>query len=80
MTTMVKVPFDSGTARFDQDKLATALLVWLDAAGLEGQRRLAAVRNRLRDEHGIDAGEAISLTVAARICDERGIDPYASAA
>ncbi|MFJ1539246.1 hypothetical protein ACIODS_11955 [Micromonospora chalcea] len=70
MAGTITIPFDQGAITVNRDHLATALLLRMEYGG--NQR---AIRDALVNDHGVPAGEAIYLTVAARICAERGIEP-----
>ena len=75
--TTISLPFDSGSRTFDRDRLATAVLVYLDVLGddkrpLIHHSKTAALR--LRDDHGFGT-DAITYAIGARIAIENGIEP-----
>jgi hypothetical protein len=70
MAETITVPFDRSTITVNRDQLATAMLLRMEH---DGDQR--AVRNALVNDHGVASQDAIYLTVAARICAERGIEP-----
>ncbi|MFI6228674.1 hypothetical protein ACIBCR_15335 [Micromonospora echinospora] len=60
-----------------RDQLATAILLWLDAAD-SGQAKEAQswqVRRQLAEEHGINGDEARLLTITASLCIAHNIEP-----
>lgn len=74
----IDLPFDNRRKTYDRDKLATAVLVYLDVMGdaadtptIHATKAAALV---LRDEHGFDT-DSITYAVGARICVERGTEP-----
>lgn len=75
----IEIPFDGRPKAYDQEKLATAVLVYMDTMGAEpGQPTIhhtKAVALMLRNDHGF-ATDSITYAVGARICIENGIDPY----
>lgn len=70
MTNTISIPFDAGTQTFDRDQLTTAILLRMEHNGDQ-----KAVRTALIEQHGVNPTTATYLTVAARICAERGIEP-----
>lgn len=68
--TTITVSMDRGPVTYNRDRLTTAYLLLLDAAD-----RGSSVVRHLIDEYGIDMAEALDLTVAAKRCIERGIEP-----
>jgi hypothetical protein len=79
-TASIDLPFDGRQKSYDRDKLATAILVYLDvrsasdAAPEPGIADTKATAMRLRDSHGFDT-DSITYAVGARIAVENGIDP-----
>ncbi|MFG2046085.1 hypothetical protein ACGFIW_01475 [Micromonospora sp. NPDC048935] len=70
MANTIRIPFDQGAVMCDRDQLATAILLRMEHNG--NQR---AIRAALIEQHNINPSDATYLTVAARICAERGIEP-----
>lgn len=70
MTKAITIPWDGRSRTFNRDLLETATLLWLDH---DGDNR--KVYRALVTEYEVSTSEASELTVAARICVERGIEP-----
>lgn len=77
MTRTIELPFDGHRKTYDRDKLATAMLVYLDVLGADqhptpDHTRQVAVR--LRPDQGF-ATDATTYAVGARIAIENNIEP-----
>lgn len=68
MTSTVDLPSGGNVMTFDRGRLATAVLVLIDAPDDQAAAR------RLRTDYGF-ATDAIVYAVGARYCIENGIEP-----
>ena len=66
----ITIRMDRGPVTYNRDRLVTTYLLLLYA----DDRRSSVVRH-LMEEYGISMAEALDLTVAAKRCIERGIEP-----
>lgn len=77
-TASIDLPFDGGHRAYDRDRLATAVLVYMDTMtddpGQPTIQHTKAVSQILRNEHSF-ATDSITYAVGARICLENGIEP-----
>ncbi len=63
---------DGRPGRYDRDRLATAILVYLDTAGgFTGRARTAIL---LRTEHGF-ATDSLTYAMAAAVAVDEGVEP-----
>lgn len=69
-TPTITIRMDRGNVVYNRDRLTTAYLLRLDSEG-----RNSEVVCKLMAEYGISMAEALDLTVAAKRCIERGIEP-----
>ncbi len=74
----IDLPFDGSRRAYDRDRLATAVLVYMEAIGqqpgLPTIHHTKFVSQTLRDEHGF-ATDSIAYAIGARICVENDIEP-----
>lgn len=69
-TPTITIRMDRGDVIYNRDRLTTAYLLLLDATD-----RGSSVVRHLMAEYRIGTAEALDLTVAAKRCIERGIEP-----
>jgi hypothetical protein len=79
-TATIDLPFDGRQKSYDRDKLATAILVYLDVRGAADAapepniEDTKATALRLRNSHGFNT-DSITYAVGARIAVENSIEP-----
>lgn len=77
MTTTITLLHDKGTMTYDRDRLATAILVYLEVMGDDPAptpKHTGAVRDVLRNDLGF-ATDSITYAVGARIAVQNNINP-----
>jgi hypothetical protein len=76
MTDTITLPVGHHTRTYDRDRLATAVIVYLDLTrgNTPCPNDTIDTSHVLRDDHDFGA-ESIAYAVAARICIEHNIEP-----